>query len=588
MEIALVLFLLLAAVALFASEKLSVDVVTLILLIILTSFQIITPAEAFAGFSSDFIIILASIFVLSAALEDTGILDFLVNWLMRHAGHRPNILLFFIMFFPGLVSAFMNNTTVTALFVTPIVGVAKKMRTSSSKYLMPLAYASILGGTCTLIGTSTNVAVSGYMTKAGYEPFGFFEFSGVGMIIFVVGIAYMMTIGKRMLPNNAPQGLTTRYNIKTYLTEIIVQEDSPLIGQVAFTSDLSKMGFRILNIIRSKENFLPDYRTRIRTNDVLLVEGEIEDLIKVKETKGIQILADVIVEDDLVGGDIRLAEILITGKSDLLKNTIKQIEFLRRFGLVVLAVSRQGETIRTKIGDVQLQLGDLLLVQGSAERLEYLKTNQHLAVLDEFKPILFKERKGILTLSFFIVAILLGSLNLLPLSICFLGAAVLSVLFKCISTDRAYQVIDWRLLILIGGMTAFGMAMENTGADKFLANGIVNLLEPFGTIVILAGFVLLTVFLTQPMSNAAAALVVLPVALQTALQLDANPRTFAIAIMLSASVSLVTPFEPSCILVYGPGKYSFKDFLKIGSGLTLLLVILILIMVPIFWPMKTV
>ncbi|WP_181308448.1 SLC13 family permease [Rufibacter sp. XAAS-G3-1] len=585
MEIALVLFLLLAAVALFASEKLSVDIVTIILLIILTSTKIITPDEAFDGFSSDFIIILASIFVIGTALEDTGILDFLVNWLMRHAGHRPNVLLFSIMFFPGLVSAFMNNTTVTALFVTPIVGVAKKMRTSSSKFLMPLAYASILGGTCTLIGTSTNVAVSGYMSKAGYEPFGFFEFTGVGMIIFVVGIAYMMTIGKRMLPNTATQGLTTSYNIKTYLSEIVVQEDSPLIGQVAFTSDLSKMGFRILNIIRNKENFLPDYRTRIRPSDVLLVEGEMSDLIKVKETKGIQILADVIVEEDLVGGDIKLAEILITGKSDLLKNTIKQVEFQRRFGLIVLAVSRQGETIRTKIGDVQLQLGDMLLVQGPAERLDYIKSNQHLAVLDEFKPIMFKKRKGILTLSFFILAILLGSFNILPLSICFLGAALLSVLFKCISTDRAYQVIDWRLLILIGGMTAFGLAMENTGADKFLANAIVGLLEPFGTIVILAGFAILTVFLTQPMSNAAAALVVLPVALQTAIQLDANPRTFAIAIMLSASVSLVTPFEPSCILVYGPGKYTFKDFLKIGSGLTLILVAIILFIVPIFWPL---
>ncbi|RNI27279.1 potassium transporter TrkA [Rufibacter immobilis] len=585
MEIALVLFLLLAAVAMFASEKLSVDVVTLILLIVLTTTKIISPAEAFAGFSSDFIIILASIFVISAALEDTGVLDFLVNWLMRHTGHRPLTLLLFIMVIPGIVSAFMNNTTVTALFVTPIVGVAKKMRTSSSKYLMPLAYASILGGTCTLIGTSTNVAVSGYMSKAGYEPFGFFEFSGIGLVIFAVGIVYMMTIGRRLLPETSTQGLTSKYNIKTYLTEIIVQDDSPLIGQIAFASDLSKMSFRILNIIRNKENFLPDYRTRIRNSDVLLVEGEIEDLIKVKETKGIQILADVIVEDDLVGGDIRLAEILITGKSDLLKNTIRQVEFLRRFGLVVLAVSRQGETIRTKIGDVQLQLGDLLLVQGSGERLEYLKMNQHLAVLDEFKPILFKERKGLLTLGFFIMAIIVGSLNLLPLSVSFLCAAVLSVLFKCISTDRAYQVIDWRLLILIGGMTAFGLAMENTGADKFLAENIVRLLEPFGVLVIMAGFILLTVFLTQPMSNAAAALVVLPVALQTAIQLDVNPRTFAIAIMLSASVSLITPFEPSCILVYGPGKYTFKDFLKIGSGLTLLLITIILFVVPMFWPL---
>ncbi|MFC6998152.1 SLC13 family permease [Rufibacter roseus] len=584
MEIALVLFLLLAAVALFASEKLSVDVVTLILLIILTTTKIITPEEAFAGFSSDFIIILASIFVLSAALEDTGVLDFLVNWMMRHTGHRPLTLLLFIMVVPGIISAFMNNTTVTALFVTPVVGVAKRMQTSSSKYLMPLAYASILGGTCTLIGTSTNVAVSGYISKAGLEPFSFFEFSGIGLIIFGVGIAYMMTVGRYLLPEAKSQGLTTRYNIKTYLTEIVIQEDSPLIGQIAFASDLSKMGFRILNIIRSKENFLPDYRTRIRANDILLVEGEMDDLIKVKETKGISIRADVIVEDDLVGGDIRLAEILITSKSDLMARSIREIEFLRRFGLVVLAVSRQGETIRTKIGDVQLQLGDLLLVQGSAERLEYIKMNQHLAVLDEFKPFLFKERKGILVLGFFILAILLGSTGVLPLSISFVSAALMSVLFKCISTDRAYQSIDWRLLILIGGMTAFGLAMENTGADHFLAQWIVDLLEPFGITLILAGFILLTVFLTQPMSNAAAALVVLPIALQTATELGANPRTFAIAIMLSASVSLITPFEPSCILVYGPGKYTFKDFLRIGSPLTLILVTIILFLVPVLWP----
>lgn len=585
MEIALVLGLLLIAIALFASEKFSVDVVTLMLLMVLTLTKIITPNQAFAGFSDDFIIILASIFVLSAALEDTGILDFLVNWMMRHAGHRPMTLLMFIMVVPGIVSAFMNNTTVTALFVTPIVGVAKRLNSSPSKYLMPLAYASILGGTCTLIGTSTNVAVSGFISNAGLEPFGFFEFSGIGLVIFSVGIVYMMTIGRHMLPDYQSQALTSTYNIKTYLTEILVQEDSPLIGQIAFASDLSKMSFRILNIIRSKENFLPDYRTRIRAGDILLVEGEIEDLIKVKETKGIKILADVIIEDDLVGGDIRLAEILITSKSDLMKRSIREIEFLRRFGLVVLAVSRQGETIRTKIGDVQLQLGDLLLVQGSAERLEYLKLNQHLAVLDEFKPFLFKERKGLYTLGFFILAIVLGSTGVLPLSISFMGAALLAVLFKCISTERSYQAIDWRLIILIGGMTAFGMAMENTGADKFLADGIVNLLQPFGTITILAGFILLTVFLTQPLSNAAAALVVLPIALQTAVQLDANPRTFAIAIMLSASVSLITPFEPSCILVYGPGKYKFMDFLKIGSGLTLLLITIILFLVPIIWPL---
>ena len=585
MEIVIVLGLLLIAVILFATEKISVDVVTLIMLIILCATRIITPEEAFEGFSSDFIVIIASVFVLSAALEETGILDFVIVKLVKVAGKKANLLLFLVMVIAGIISAFMNNTTVTAMFVTPLVSLSRQIKTSSSKLLMPLAYASIIGGTCTLIGTSTNVAVSGYIAKAGLDPVGLFEISPIGLVIFGVGIVYMMTIGKKMLPNYQEHGLAEEYKIQKYISEIVVMEDSPLVGQIVYASDLSKLKFKILNIIRNKEKFLPDFRTRIRANDILLVEGEIDDLITIKETKGVEIMADVIIEEELQSEDIRLAEVLITAHSDMIRQTIKEIDFQRRYGLVVLAISRQGESIRTKIGAVRLKLGDLLLVQGSAQRLSYLSSNQHLAVLDAFTPVLFKKQKGLITISCFLLAILVGSIGLLPLSISFLTAAVISILLRCISTDKAYAAIDWRLLILIGGMTAFGTAMEQSGAAEFLANNIVSLLEPFGKMGILAGFVFLTVFLTQPMSNAAAALVIVPVALQTATALGANPRSFAIAIMLAASVSLVTPFEPSCILVYGPGKYKFSDFMKVGSGLTFLLVVIILTMVPMFWPL---
>jgi di/tricarboxylate transporter len=294
-------------------------------------------------------------------------------------------------------------------------------------------------------------------------------------------------------------------------------------------------------------------------------------------------MADVVLEDALQSPDIRLAEILITAHSNLIRHTIREIDFQRRYGLTVLAVSRQGERLRSQISDVKLKLGDLLLVQGSQERLNYLRSNQHLAVLEQFSQVLFRKRKGIITISAFVLAIVLGSFNILPLSISFLGAAVISILTGCINTNKAYEAIDWRLLILIGGMTAFGAAMDKSGAAQYLANGIVSLLAPMGTLTVLAGFIFLTVFLTQPMSNAAAALVIVPVALQTANALDANPRTFAIAIMLAASVSLVTPFEPSCILVYGPGKYKFSDFLKVGSFLTLILMLIIIFLVPVFW-----
>jgi di/tricarboxylate transporter len=585
MEIALVLTLLVIAVVLFATEKLSIEIVTLIMLIVLASARIITAEEAFAGFSSDFIIIIASIFILSAALQETAILDFAVVRLVRLANKSSNIMLLIVMVVTGFVSAFMNNTTVTAMFVTPLVALSKRTNKSASKILMPLAYAAILGGTCTLIGTSTNVAVSGYIAKTGLAPIGLFEISAIGFAIFIVGLAYMMTIGQRMLPDRNDQELTEEYKLQRYLTEIVVMHDSPLIGQLVFASDLTSLNFRILNIIRGEDNFLPDFRTRINENDVLLVEGDLDNLMKVKETKGIEIMADVILEKDLQTEVIRLAELLIVRQSDLIGKTIKEANFLQRYGLVVIAISRHGESLRSKIGSIKMQLGDLLLVQGSSQRLNQLRSSQNVAVLDEFEPILFKKRKGIIAISCFVVAILLGTLKVLPLSIAFLLAAILSILFRCISTDKAYAAIDFRLLILIGGMTAFGTAMENSGAADFLAHGIVDLLGSVGKLAVLAGFVILTVLLTQPMSNAAAALVVVPVALRAAAEMGADPRAFAIAIMLAASVSLVTPFEPACIIVYSPGKYRFWDFIRIGSPLTLLLVAVILLLVPVFWPM---
>lgn len=585
MEIAFVLVLLLVAVVLFATEKLPIEIVTLMMLILLASSRIITPEEAFAGFSSDFIIIIASIFILSAAMQESGILDFAVVRLTGLAKRSTSLMLLVIMLVTGVVSAFMNNTTVTAMFVTPLVGLSKRINKSASKLLMPLAYAAILGGTCTLIGTSTNVAISGYIAKTGLEPIGLFEISGVGFAIFLVGITYMMTVGQWLLPDRADQQLTEEYKLQKYLTEIVVNTDSPLIGQLIFTSDLTSLHFRILNVIRGGDNFLPDFRTRIQARDILLVEGNLDNLIKVKETKGIQIMADVILEKDLVTDNIRLAELLVIRQSNLIGRTVREVNFLQRYGLVVIAVSSFGETRNTKIADIALQLGDILLVQGASDRLSQLRKTNHVALLDEFEPVLFKKRKGLIAVSSFLLAITAGMLGWLPLSIAFLMAALTTILLRCISSGKAYSSVDWRLLVLIGGMTAFGTAMENSGAADFLASGIVDILGPIGKLAVLAGFIILTVLLTQPMSNAAAALVVVPVALRTAIELGSDPRSFAIAIMLAASVSLITPFEPSCILVYSSGKYRFSDFIKIGSPLTLLLVLVILFLVPVFWPL---
>lgn len=584
MEIAFVIGLLIVTIILFAADKFSVDVVIIGLLVILALSGIITPEEAFEGFSSDFIIILASIFIISGALSETGLLDKLGSKMITTVKSKT-IFLGYTMFITGALSAFMNNTTVTALVTGPVIGMCRKLNLSPSKVLIPVAFASILGGTCTLIGTSTNVAVSGYIAQAGLEPIHFFEILGIGLVFLLTGIVFVLFFYNRLLPNYKETGINERYNIAQYLSEIVVNEHSKLIGQIAFHSDLAKENVRILKIIRNKEDFIPNSITRLEANDILIVECSVEDLIKIKESDELDVLADTIGDKEVLSEKILLAELLIMPGSSLINRTLKESRFRQNYDLVVLAVQRFKGVVSQKIGGLRLRVGDTLLVQGTREDIDINRNSTDFSVVGDFRVNLFKERKGMFTALVFLLAVLAGSLGWAPLSIAFMSAALLTVISGAINVERVYQIINWKLLILIGGMTAFGTAMENSGASKYLAEITVGLLGNYGSIYVLGGFVILAIILTQPMSNAAAALVILSVAIETALMMDANPRTFAIAIMLGASISLITPFEPSCILVFGPGKYKFRDFLKIGMPLTLILFIILMVLVPVFWPM---
>ena len=589
LPIAFVLLLLVVAVALFASERISVDLITFILLIALVVGGVLSPGEAFEGFSNDIIIILGAIFVISGALQETGVLDLLGARVLKLAGANPNRLLLLLTSSTAGVSAFMNNTTVTAMFLPPTIGVARRANLSPSRLLMPLAFASILGGTCTLIGTSTNVAVSGYIKKAGMAELGMFEITPLGLIIVVIGIAYLVLIGRRLLPEHKEVSLTANYAMREYVSEIIVLPNSPLIGQQSYDSDLNVLEFQILNIIRGDTQLRPGHGVQLAEGDTLLVEGKADTLMKVKKIEGIEIKPEFTLGDlDLQGSQMRIAEVLLTPQSEIHGRTLKEANFRRDYGLTVLAIYRHGQSLREQVSDTILRVGDLLLVQGEDVRIEALRAKPGLSLLGEVNEPLYHPRKGLLTILLFGAAVLAGAIGIVPLSIAFLCAAVLTVLMRCISVERAYEFVDWRLLVLIGGMTAFGTAMDKTGAAGYLAGVVVDWFAPFGILAILGGFFLLTIILTQPMSNAAAALVVLPVAISTAQQLGANERTFAIGIMLAASVSFITPFEPSCILVYGPGKYRFVDFVKVGLGMTLVLTATVLLLLPFFWPLKAV
>lgn len=586
MEITFVLALLVLSIVLFALDRIPVDTITIGLLLVLTMTGVLTPTEAFSGFGSDFIIMLASIFVVSAALQKAGILEILGHKLFYLSQNRRRLMPTILMSAVCASSAFMNNTTVTAMYVAPVVGLARRLKISPSKLLMPIAFASILGGTCTIIGTSTNIAVNAYLGKNGYPTFGMFDFSLIGIVLCVIGILFLATVGMRLLPDRKEVDMVQELEGKHYFSEILVKKGSKLVGAKVRDTDLSKIGLRVLNIIRDKQNSIANAYSVLEAGDILLVEGSLEDLMKVKDTSGIDILADSMAAKDLVSDDIQIAEIIVLPTNDFVGSTVKEAEFKRRFGLMVIAINREGQTLSDKIGSIEIKAGDRLLIQGPADTIRYRREAGDFIVLQEFKHEPDRnQRNALLTGVFFVGALLAGTLEVIPLSVAFMLAAFLCVVSRCISPEEAYEKIEWNLLVLIGGMSAFGIALKKTGAADFLAEHITGWLSGFGPLAVLAAFVLLTMVLTQPMSNAAAALVVLPVALEAAETLHANPISFALAIMLGASVSLITPFEPSCILVYGPGRYKISDFFRVGMLATVLLFVAILVLVPLVYPL---
>lgn len=588
MEPYFVIGLLLAAVTLFATEKISVDLVTLALLCLLVLSGTLTVNEAFAGFGNEVIVMLGSIFIIGAALRETGVLDTLGGLLSRHSGGRPRAVAIGMMTSVGAISGFMNNTTVVAMFLGPVIGLARRLKISPSRLLMPLAYASILGGTCTLIGTSTNVAVSGALKQMGLDEIGMFEITPVGLVLFGAGLVYMICVGMRWVPERDRSAVDDGNGaMREYLSEVVILPNSPLIGQEIFSSDFSVLEFQVVQLLRRGEDTGLNPYLRFEEGDVVQVAGRVENLMRVKKIEGIDIIEDVRLRRS--GVDMRnasVAEVVLTPRSSLVGRSLRSSNFRRRSGLSVLALLRGDRTIKDHLGDVTLHAGDLLLVQGPFDRLKTYEENSEMVVITEHSLFTAGARKrGLAVLAGFALVVIASSLGLVPASVGFLLVALLALATRCLTLDSAYENIDWRLLILIGGMTAFGVAMAKSGADQLLANAISGWLVPYGPQAVMAGFCLLTVLLTQPMSNAAAALVVLPIATQAAENLHADPRSFGIAVMLSASISVLTPFEPSCILVYGPGKYRFADFLKVGSGLTVISLALVLLLVPKFWPL---
>ncbi|HSE41224.1 MAG TPA: SLC13 family permease [Acidobacteriota bacterium] len=587
LSIIFVLALLVLAIFLFSTELLSFDVVAILLLTALLVSRIVSPEEAFRGFGSDTVIIIGGLFVLSAALLRTGLMERIGAFLQKHAGDNQKYLAALIMITVALVSAFISNTAATAFFLPAVVALARRAKISPSKLLMPLAFASILTSSVTLISTSTNIVVSGLLSNYKMEPMGMFELAPVGIPISIAGFIYMFTIGMKMVPDrDEKKTLAEAYNLRGYLTEVIVLPGSSLIGKTVEKVG-PELNLTIVGLVKEDGRIsVPHPKDVIKDADVLLVEGSAEEILKIKDAANLEIKADFTLPPGAFQTEeLSLIEAIIMPGSRLRGLTLKQARFRQRYGLSVLAINRQGFTLRSKLSEIPLRIGDVLLIEGSKNRIQEVIEEGDLSFLGELSEVRARSAKAGWALLIFSLTIALGTFKILPFSSAILLGTLLMFLTKTITPQEAYNAMEWRILILIGSMIAFGLAMENSGAAKFVSAQMVNLLGHYGPMAILAGFFVLTVILTQPMSNQAAALVLIPVAIQAANHLNLNPRTFAMMIAVAASCSYLTPLEPSCVLVYGPGKYKFTDFLKVGSLLTIIIFAIAMLLVPYFWPL---
>lgn len=587
-EIAYLLFLIVVALVLFATEILSIDIVGLILLLALTVPGILSPGQALAGFGSETIFVLIGLFVLTAGIRETGVIERIGLRLASFGSDRPKVLTRMLITSATAMSAFISNTITTAVLLPITVGSAKRAGISVAKVLMPLAFASILAGSITLIATSTNLVISGELPNYGLDPIGFFELAPVGIGITVAGLLYLLFIAPRFIPDRFKGDRVETYGLRKYISELVIPEGSKLAGQTLAESKLGEtLNLTVLSIRREdRRNLLPRASTKLREGDVLLIEGSAEDILSIKDVMGVDIDPGFEPTDaDFESAEVRMVEVMVMPDSQWIRKSARGAGFRQATGLSVLAIHSPGDTrdFRRQLSSRRMGAGDVLLLQGSNEDIDRLNPFD-LLNLEDVSAHHPRSSKGPIAATIFVATIVVAATGLLPMSIAFLAGSGALVLTKSLHPEEGYQAIDWRLLVLIGCMMAFGVAMKETGTSTFLADLVVQYVSPLGSLAVLAAFFVLTSFLTQPMSNQAAALIVLPVAIESARALGIDPRSLVMSVTFAASCSFLTPLEPACILVYGPGRYKFFDFFKVGLPLTIIVFLFCMALIPIFWP----
>jgi len=593
-EIVFVLAVLAVALVLFVLERFPPDGVAIASVIALVVAGIITPKDAFGSFGNEALITVAALFVVAAGLIRTGAVDFLGRRILAFGKGSETKTMIALMLTAATASAFINNTPIVVVFLPIALSLAAATGTPASKLLMPLSFATIAGGMCTVIGTSTNVLVSSTLPKYGLEALPLFTPLPLALIGLAMTVLYLSTIGRRLLPSRT--GVVTATSggaIVDYVTELEATPGSPLLGMPI--ADLTRVGqergLTLVQLIRDEYIYAPAAQDlRFEAGDVLVVQGDAAALHGLLRVEGLTIAKELAEPGfQAHGKSVTLAELLVRPPSTAIGERVRDLNLYARHGVAVLAVQRHGHHIREKVGDLRLKIGDILLVQAEESALKGLHAARNFLLIEGAQErVKLPHRAGLaIGIALAIIAVATLDFPLLPISILSVAGAVAMVLLGCLGSRDAYRALDLPVLVLIAGTICLGLAMEQSGAAAWIAGGLVQAAEPFGDVGLLSILYLITNVLTALISNNGSALLMLPIALASAEAGGMSPTPFILAIMFAASIDYSTPIGYQVnTIIYGPGGYRFTDFVKVGGPLNILWWILATVMIPVFWPLR--
>ena len=578
-QIWIVFAILLAGLVLFVWQKIRYDIVAALMLLAIGLTGIVSTEELFSGFASSAVITVASALVVAKGLENSGILDKAEEFLLKFE-KRPYIPLLLLLVMVSLVSGFINDIAALAISLPIAISLSRSLKLTPSKILIPLAYASIIGGSLTLIGTASNIVMGSVAKRELGRPLEIFEFFPVGLVLIIVFIILFLIIGRKILPNRPSPYATEKFQLPKYISEVQVNDRSDFIDKTVGEFEKEFDYLDVVRIVRERhERDMPHSNTKIGLGDVLVIRSDVEGLRKLKES-GLDFLRDS--EEKLK--DLDVVEAIVMPNSILADRTARQTRLRDRYTITLLGVARHGSTLIKRVDDVKIKTGDVLLLEVAQSDLQNVLRELQCAPLKKRGISLHERAPSILTLVIAGVSIALSAFSILPIEISLTLGALAMLLSRSLSLKEAYSAIHWPILILIGSIIPFGIAMVNTGADKFIAETIMQtgISEPIMALIIIFAA---TTLLSNVMNNVATAVFMAPVALQLSQILDVSGFPMLMAVVFGAAVPYLTPISHhSNLLVMEAGGYKFTDYLRFGIPLTLATMVIVIFLVPILWP----